>query len=176
MHVTSSLLLIQQILSNFHMGPIYKMSVLQPKSPTYWILYMGFPPTNFNNLLMQCPWWLQTRLMIVIVMFHFLQVPYQLMLHLICYTIIFVSTRSSHTFRNTFFSNHYGWFYKMHMDIYFLCNIILKIKKPLESFNNFAHTQFYAYVKVIKVGNSSEFLSMRNFLQFHGIKYQRTCV
>ena len=46
----------------------------------------------------------------------------------------------------------------------------------LKSFIDFAYTQFHPYVKVVRVDNGFEFLSMRNFFRFHGIEYQRTCV
>lgn len=46
----------------------------------------------------------------------------------------------------------------------------------LKSFINFAYTQFQATVKEIRVDNGSEFMSMREFFQSHGIEYQRTCV
>lgn len=46
----------------------------------------------------------------------------------------------------------------------------------LKSFINFAHTQFHVHVKAVRVDNGSEFLTMKNFFKFHGIKYQHTCV
>ncbi|KAM2881066.1 hypothetical protein COP2_014191 [Malus domestica] len=46
----------------------------------------------------------------------------------------------------------------------------------LKSFITFAHTQFNAAVKAIRVDNGSEFLSMRGYFQSTGIELQRTCV
>jgi len=46
----------------------------------------------------------------------------------------------------------------------------------LKSFVVFAQTQFHANIKTIRVDNGSEFFSMREFFQNHGIAYQRTCV
>lgn len=46
----------------------------------------------------------------------------------------------------------------------------------LKSFVIFAQTQFHANIKTIRVDNGSEFFSMREFFQNHGIAYQRTCV
>jgi len=46
----------------------------------------------------------------------------------------------------------------------------------LKSFIVFAQTQFHANIKTIRVDNGSEFFSMREFFQNHGIAYQRTCV
>lgn len=46
----------------------------------------------------------------------------------------------------------------------------------LKSFVAFTHTQFHANIKAIRVNNGSEFFSVRDFFQTHGIEYQRTCV
>jgi hypothetical protein len=46
----------------------------------------------------------------------------------------------------------------------------------LKSFVVFAQTQFHANIKTIRVDNGSEFFSMREFFQNHGIAYQHTCV
>ena len=51
-----------------------------------------------------------------------------------------------------------------------------KTQTILKSFIDFAYTQFHAYVKAIRIDNVSEFPSMRNFFQYHGIECQRTCV
>jgi IS30 family transposase len=51
-----------------------------------------------------------------------------------------------------------------------------KTQNLLKSFVIFAQTQFHANIKTIQVDNGSEFFSMREFFQNHGIAYQRTCV
>lgn len=58
----------------------------------------------------------------------------------------------------------------------FLMQYKSKTQNILQYFIAFAHTQFHAFVKCIKVDNDSEFLSMKLFFQSHGIEYQRTCV
>lgn len=51
-----------------------------------------------------------------------------------------------------------------------------KSQNILKSLIDFAYIQFHAHVKAIRVDNGSEFLSVRNFFQYHRIEYQRTCV
>ncbi|KAL5841854.1 hypothetical protein ACOSQ3_012457 [Xanthoceras sorbifolium] len=62
----------------------------------------------------------------------------------------------------------------MHMDIPYAAKS--ETQNILKFFIDFAHTQFHAYVKAVRVDNGSEFLSMKNFFRLHGIEYQRTCV
>ena len=46
----------------------------------------------------------------------------------------------------------------------------------LQSLITFAHTQFHAFLKTIRVDNGAKFLSMQTFSHTHGIEFQHTCV